>query len=140
MIGGIHIPCDFGEEAHSDGDVLLHAIIDAIFGSIAEGDIGSHFPPTDPKWKNADSLDLLKKTSGFLKEKAYKIVNIDCTVILEKPKLLPYMQQIRQSIADSLCINLDQISVKGKTKEKVDAVGEGRAIEAIASLLISNDI
>ncbi len=140
MIGGIHIPCDFGEEAHSDGDVLLHAIIDAIFGSIAEGDIGSHFPPTDPKWKNADSLDLLKKTSGILKEKAYKIVNIDCTVILEKPKLLPYMQQIRQSIADSLCINLDQISVKGKTKEKVDAVGEGRAIEAIASLLISNDI
>ena len=137
MIGGIHIPCDFGEEAHSDGDVLLHAIIDALFGAVAEGDIGSHFPPSDPQWKNINSLILLKKANIIIKEKGFSIINMDCTIVLEKPKLLPHMLNIRETIASNLEINIDQISVKGKTKEKVDAVGEGRAIEAYATLLLS---
>lgn len=136
MIGGVHIPCEFGEEAHSDGDVLLHAVIDALFGAVAEGDIGSHFPPTDPQWKNINSLILLKKAKQIIKEKGYSIMNMDCTIVLEKPKLLPHMLKIRRTIALNLEIGIDQVSVKGKTKEKVDAVGEGRAIEAYASVLL----
>ncbi len=139
MIGGVHIPCKFGEEAHSDGDVLLHAIIDALFGAVADGDIGSHFPPSDEKWKDINSIILLKQTFSLIKEKGFSIVNMDCTVILEKPKLLPFMDKIRKTIADSLDISIDQISVKGKTKEKVDAVGEGKAVESHAVVLLSND-
>ena len=137
IIGGVLIPYEFGEEAHSDGDVLLHAIIDALFGAIAEGDIGSHFPPSDPQWKNISSLLLLEKAYHIIKKKGYSIGNMDCTVVLEKPKLLPHMLTIRTSIANVLEIEIDQISVKGKTKEKVDAVGEGRAIESYASVLLN---
>lgn len=136
MIGGVHIPCEFGEEAHSDGDVLLHAIIDALFGAIAEGDIGSHFPPSDEKWKDMNSLILLKKSFEIVKDKGFTIGNLDCTIVLEKPKLLPHMQEIKSSIAKALEIDISQVSVKGKTKEKVDAVGRGEAIEAYASLLL----
>ena len=136
MIGGAHIPSEFGEEAHSDGDVLLHAIIDALFGAIAEGDIGSHFPPSDSQWKDISSLILLQKTFHIIKEKGFSVCNIDCTVVLEKPKLLPHMTKIRSTIADALSIDTSQISVKGKTKEKVDAVGRGEAIEAYVSLLL----
>lgn len=137
MIGGVHIPCDFGEEAHSDGDVLLHAIIDALFGAIAEGDIGSHFPPSDQKWKDISSLILLEKTFDIVQAKGFDIGNIDCTIVLEKPKLLPHIPAIRKSIAKALHIPIAQVSVKGKTKEKVDAVGRGEAIEAYASLFLS---
>jgi len=136
MIGGVHIPSDFGEDAHSDGDVLLHALIDALFGAITEGDIGSHFPPSDSKWKNISSLVLLEETWKIVKNRDFSICNIDCTVVLEKPKLLPHMPNIRKTIAQALNIELDQISVKGKTKEKVDAVGRGEAIEAYVSLLL----
>jgi len=136
MIGGVHIPSDFGEDAHSDGDVLLHALIDALFGAITEGDIGSHFPPSDSKWKNISSLILLEETWKIVKNRDFSICNIDCTVVLEKPKLLPHMPNIRKTIAQALNIELDQISVKGKTKEKVDAVGRGEAIEAYVSLLL----
>ena len=139
MIGGVHIPCEVGEEAHSDGDVLLHAIIDALFGAIAEGDIGSHFPPSDPQWKDISSLFLLKEANEIVMEKGFSIINMDCTVILEKPRILPFVQSIREAIADSLNLSIDQVSVKGKTKEKVDAVGEGRAIEAFASLLLDKN-
>ncbi len=139
MIGGVHIPCKFGEEAHSDGDVLLHAIIDALFGAVADGDIGSHFPPSDEKWKDINSIILLKQTFSVIKEKGFSIVNMDCTVILEKPKLLPFMNKIRKTIADSLDISIDQVSVKGKTKEKVDAVGEGKAVESHVVVLLSNE-
>lgn len=136
MIGGVHIPCDFGEEAHSDGDVLLHAIIDALFGAIAEGDIGSHFPPSDDKWKDADSLELLRQSMAIVSERGYSVVNLDCTVVLEKPKLLPHKEEIRRTIAGALNTEIGNVSVKGKTKEKVDAVGRGEAIEAYASLLL----
>ncbi|MBN2658784.1 MAG: 2-C-methyl-D-erythritol 2,4-cyclodiphosphate synthase [Spirochaetales bacterium] len=139
MIGGVHIPCGFGEEAHSDGDVLLHALIDALFGAIAEGDIGSHFPPGDSEWKDISSLVLLGKTMEIVRDRGYSLVNLDCTVVLEKPKLLPYMQEIRSSIAGALGADVRQISVKGKTKEKVDAVGRGEAVEAYVSLLLSGN-
>lgn len=139
MIGGVHIPCDFGEEAHSDGDVLLHAIIDGLFGAIAEGDIGSHFPPSDDRWKDADSLELLRQTMTIVSGKSYSVVNLDCTVVLEKPKLLPFKDEIRSTIADALKIGKDCVSVKGKTKEKVDAVGRGEAVEAYASLLLKQN-
>lgn len=139
MIGGVHIPCDFGEEAHSDGDVLLHAVIDALFGAIAEGDIGSHFPPSDIRWKDVSSLVLLKKTMEIIRERKFSLINLDCTVVLEKPKLLPYKEKIRQTMADALGTDISRISVKGKTKEKVDAVGRGEAIEAYASLLLASD-
>ncbi len=136
MIGGVHVPCEFGEEAHSDGDVLLHAIVDALFGAIAEGDIGSHFPPSDQKWKDISSLTLLKKSFEIVKGKGYTIGNLDCTIVLEKPKLLPHIPSIKKSISTVLEIEIGQVSVKGKTKEKVDAVGRGEAIEAYASLLL----
>lgn len=139
MIGGVHIPCEFGEEAHSDGDVLLHAIIDALFGAIADGDIGSHFPPSDPHWKNISSIILLNEAYLAVKTKGFTIANLDCTVVLEKPKLLPHMETIRKTIAESLEISIEQVSVKGKTKEKVDAVGEGRAVESYASLLLNKN-
>ncbi|MDA3811382.1 MAG: 2-C-methyl-D-erythritol 2,4-cyclodiphosphate synthase [Spirochaetaceae bacterium] len=138
MLGGVHIPCEWGEEAHSDGDVLLHAIIDSLFGAIAEGDIGSHFPPSDPQWKDISSLVLLKKTYEIVQNKGYIIENIDCTVVLEKPKILPFIDSIKKTIAENLNLSMDQISVKGKTKEKVDAVGEGRAIESYASILLTH--
>lgn len=136
MIGGVHIPCEFGEEAHSDGDVLLHAVIDALFGAISEGDIGSHFPPSDNRWKNADSMDLLKRTMEIVKGRGCSVINIDCTIVLEKPKLLPYRQEIITKLASALEISRDRVSVKGKTKEKVDAVGRGEAIESFATLLL----
>lgn len=139
MIGGVHIPSEFGEEAHSDGDVLLHAIIDALFGAIADGDIGSHFPPSDPQWKDISSLYLLKETYAIVKKKGFSIINLDCTVVLEKPKLLPHMDKIKKTISEYLEISTGQISVKGKTKEKVDAVGEGRAIESYATLLLNHE-
>jgi len=137
MIGGIHIPCEFGEEAHSDGDVLLHAVIDGLFGAMADGDIGSHFPPSDPRWKDADSLVLLEKTMEIVRSRGYSLVNLDCTVVLEKPKLLPYREEIRKILADALKAEVSQISLKGKTKEKVDAVGRGEAVEAFATLLLT---
>lgn len=136
MIGGVHIPFERGEEAHSDGDVLLHAIIDALFGAIGDGDIGSHFPPSDPQWKDADSLMLLREARASVSRKGYSISNLDCTVVLEKPKLLPHRDAIRGTIADALGIGHDAVSVKGKTKEKTDAVGRGEAIEAYASVLL----
>ncbi len=140
MIGGVHIPYDYGEEAHSDGDVLLHAIIDALLGALAEGDIGSHFPPSDNKWKNISSLILLRETFSIVKKRGYTIANLDCTIILEKPKLLPHIIQIRETIANALKISIEQVSVKGKTKEKVDAVGQGLAIESQAIVLLTMNL
>lgn len=136
MIGGVHIPCEFGEKAHSDGDVLLHAIIDALYGAIADGDIGTHFPPNDDTWKNADSISLLKTAAHAVRERNYNVANLDCTVVLENPRLLPYREQIIKNISDALVISMDKISVKGKTAEKTGAVGKGEAVEAYASLLL----
>lgn len=138
LIGGVTIPFSKGEDGHSDGDVLLHAIIDALFGSLCLGDIGTHFPPGDIAYKNIDSKILLKKTYESVKNKGYEIINIDSTIILEKPKLLPYIESIRNSIARELSISIDDISVKAKTNEKQDSCGNGNSIIAHAVVLLQN--
>ncbi len=135
IIGGINIPSQFGEDAHSDGDVLIHAIIDALLGATAKGDIGMHFPPSDERYRNADSKELLKET---LKITNANIVNIDSTVVLEKVKLKPYIEEIRKTLALILNTHIDMISVKAKTHEGVDSTGKGEAIEAYAVVLINN--
>ena len=136
MLGGEHIPFHSGEEAHSDGDVLIHAIIDAILGAAALGDIGTHFPPSDKQYKDISSLVLLERTVDLLTESGYRIINLDTTIILQEPKLKPYITTIREKLAGALSLDIDRISVKAKTKENVDATGEGKAIESMASVLI----
>ncbi|MCD6396642.1 MAG: 2-C-methyl-D-erythritol 2,4-cyclodiphosphate synthase [Spirochaetaceae bacterium] len=136
MLGGEHIPFHSGEEAHSDGDVLIHAIIDAILGAAALGDIGTHFPPSDKKYKDISSLILLGYIRELLIHAGYRIVNIDTTIILQKPRLNPYIKKIRKKLEEALSLDLEYISVKAKTKEGIDAVGRGEAIEASASVLI----
>ncbi len=136
MLGGEHIPFHFGEEAHSDGDVLIHAIIDAILGAAALGDIGTHFPPSDKQFKDISSLFLLEKTVDILTEQGFRVINLDTTIVLQKPKLKPYIKTIREKLSKALTLDINNISVKAKTKEEVDATGEGRAIEAMASVLI----
>ena len=139
ILGGVKIPYDKGLLGHSDADVLVHAIIDSIFGAIAEGDIGEHFPDSDPKYKNANSIELLSETNKILCEKGYKIITLDTTIICEKPKLLPYKEGMKENIAAALNISKSLISIKAKTKEKLDATGEGNAIEAIAIVLVEKN-
>jgi len=126
------VPSDRGEDAHSDGDVLFHAIIDALLGAAALGDIGTHFPPSDEAWRGADSADLARRTAALVREAGWVPGNIDCTVVLEAPKLGAYKDAIRESVARCLGLSPNAVSVKAKTKEGCDAVGEGRAIEAYA--------
>lgn len=132
IIGGIAIPAEFGLEGHSDADILLHAITDALLGAAALGDIGMHFPDTDPRWQGADSVRFLEHAASMVRERGFTIVNVDTTVILERPKLKDYRILMRQRIAAILQIELDRVSVKFKTAEKVGPVGEGRSAEAQA--------
>lgn len=137
IIGGVTLPYHLGEEAHSDGDVLIHAIIDSLYGALALGDIGTHYPPSDMKWKNISSLFLLNDCCKKITQQGYLIGNIDCTIILEKPHIKPFVESIRKRLSEAMLIEINQISLKGKTKEGVDATGENRAIEAhVISLLI----
>lgn len=132
ILGGITIPCDFGLEGHSDADVLSHAITDAILGATALGDIGMHFPDTDPRWKGSDSLVFLRHAQKLAQDLGYRIVNVDSTVILERPKLKDFRESIRKRLAETLALELDRVSVKFKTAEKVGPVGEGKSAEAQA--------
>jgi 2-C-methyl-D-erythritol 2,4-cyclodiphosphate synthase len=136
ILGGITVPCEFGLEGHSDADVLAHAITDAILGALALGDIGMHFPDTDPKWKGAGSLHFLRHAVELAAQASYQIVNIDSTVILERPKLKDYRLAIRESLAGVMGIDVESVSVKFKTAEKVGPVGEGRSAEAQAIALL----
>ncbi len=137
MIGGINIPFEKGEDGHSDGDVLLHAITDAILGASGLGDIGEMFPPSDEKWKGADSKNLLKQAFLLVKNRGWNIENLDCVLQLEKPKFLPFRKQIIESIADILEIMPEQVFVKAKTGEKLGDIGNGNAISAEAVCLLS---
>lgn len=134
-LGGVEIPSGKGEDAHSDGDVLIHAIIDAIFGAYAMGDIGSHFPPSDPAYKDIDSKELLKKAIQIT---GAKIINLDSTVILEKTKLRRHIESIRESLSDLLGVDISRVSVKAKTNEGCDAAGRDEAVEAHAVVLIED--
>lgn len=138
VIGGVDIPSPMGEKAHSDGDVLLHAVIDALLGACALGDIGTYFPPSEERWKNADSRRLLRHCLTLVEQAGYRVENLDCTVILQSPKLAPHREAIRGTIAEDLRLPPSAISVKAKTKEGVDSVGRGEAVEAIASVLVSS--
>lgn len=136
ILGGITVPCDFGLEGHSDADVLSHAITDAILGAISAGDIGMHFPDTDPRWKGCDSLQFLRHVCGLAADAGYRIVNVDSTVIIERPKLKDYRLAIRESLAQTIGLGLEEVSVKFKTAERVGPVGEGRSSEAQAAVLL----
>jgi 2-C-methyl-D-erythritol 2,4-cyclodiphosphate synthase len=138
-LGGVTVPSEFGLEGHSDADVLAHAITDALLGAAALGDIGMHFPDSDARWKGCDSMVFLKHAAGLVRERGYRIVNIDSTVILERPKLQEFRQAIREKLAAALGIELERISVKFKTAEKVGPVGEGRSAEAQAVATIARE-
>lgn len=130
MLGGVHIPHPAGLRGHSDADVLIHAVIDALLGAAALGDIGSHFPDTDEKWRGADSARLLEAVAKEIADAGFTVSNIDATVICEAPKLRPHVDEIRKRLAALLGIEVSQVSVKGKTNEKMDDVGAGIGIEA----------
>ncbi|MGL4986489.1 MAG: 2-C-methyl-D-erythritol 2,4-cyclodiphosphate synthase [Treponemataceae bacterium] len=136
MLGGIHIPFHKGCLAHSDGDVLLHAIIDSLLGASGLGDIGEMFPPSEKTWKDANSDDLLKKAWQKVQATGWQIQNIDCVVILQEPKILPYRKQIQQNIAHILGIDENSIFLKAKTAEKIGVIGKGKAIQAHAVCLL----
>jgi 2-C-methyl-D-erythritol 2,4-cyclodiphosphate synthase len=130
IVGGITLPFDKGPVGHSDGDVLAHALCDALLGAAALGDIGTHFPDTDPKWKGANSLLFLEHARRLLDEKHLKIEHVDAIVITEKPKLGPHFPKMRETLARSLGVAAEKIHLKAKTNEGVDAIGRGEAIAA----------
>ena len=136
IIGGVDIPCDMGLLGHSDADVLLHAVSDSLLGAAALGDIGKHFPDTDPRYKGADSLKLLVLVYELIKEKGYNVGNIDCTVIAQKPKLAPFIDEMRHTIANICACDLDSINVKATTEEKLGFTGREEGIAAHAVCLI----
>jgi 2-C-methyl-D-erythritol 2,4-cyclodiphosphate synthase len=139
ILGGVTVPSNFGLFGHSDADVLSHAITDAILGAAALGDIGMHFPDTDPRWKGCDSLVFLRHAAGLAAAAGYSLANIDSTVVLERPKLKDYRLPIRQKLAETLGIPLDCVSVKFKTAEAVGPVGEGRSAEAQAIVTLERN-
>ena len=136
VIGGVKIPYDKGLLGHSDADVLIHAIIDAMLGALALSDIGTHFPDTDEKYKNADSTVLLNNVYNLIKDKKYFIENIDSNIIAQKPKMMPYIPVMKKVLCEVLDIEQERLSIKAKTNEKMDAVGQELAIEAHAVVLL----
>lgn len=138
ILGGVDIPHDKGLLGHSDADVLVHAVMDALLGALALGDIGKHFPDTDEKYKGADSIQLLRHVCAILDNEGYSIVNIDSTICAQKPKLAPYIDTMRQNIADACSISVTQVSVKATTEEKLGFTGEEKGISATAVCLVEN--
>jgi len=139
ILGGVTILSAFGLEGHSDADILSHSVTDALLGAAALGDIGTHFPDTDPRWKGADSLIFLTHARDLIAKAGFSILNVDTTVILERPKLNEYRLPIRRNLAAALDLDLDRVSVKFKTAERVGPVGEGRSAEAQAIVTIRRD-
>lgn len=137
IIGGVRIPFEKGFVAHSDGDLLLHAVSDALLGAAALGDIGTHFPDTDPLLKGIDSQDILHRTLALVKDKGWKVNNVDATIVIQQPKMSPFIDAMRDNIAQCLQMSPEAVSIKAKTNEKMDAVGRGEGAEAyvVASLV-----
>jgi 2-C-methyl-D-erythritol 2,4-cyclodiphosphate synthase len=138
ILGGVRIPCDFGLAGHSDADVLFHAVTDAVLGALALGDIGMHFPDTAEEWKAADSLQFLQRALHLAAGQGYRLINIDSTIVLERPKLKDFRAAIRESLARAVDLPLTSVSVKFKTAESVGPVGEGQSCEAQAIVLLSS--
>jgi len=139
FLGGVELPAKRGELGYSDGDVLAHAICDALLGAVALGDIGALFPSSDPAWRNADSMTLLRSVFNIVKQAGWTLVNLDCVVSCEEPKILPYRDRIRESLARTLEVSIEHVFVKGKTGEGLGEVGKGRAVEAIAVCLLTSE-
>ena len=137
ILGGVTIPSEFGLEGHSDADILSHAITDALLGALALGDIGMHFPDTDPRWKNGDSLLFLRHARELVINEGYQIANVDTTVILERPKLKDHRAAMCKRLAETLELSGDKVSVKFKTAERLGPVGEGLSAEAQAVVLLT---
>jgi 2-C-methyl-D-erythritol 2,4-cyclodiphosphate synthase len=140
ILGGVRILFEKGPVGHSDGDALAHAICDALLGAAALGDIGTHFPSSSPKWRNVSSLRFLRHTRRLLKEAGYAVVNVDATIGLEQPRLAPFIPKMRNKLAAALGIKPEQVSVKAKTGEGLDAVGRGEAIRADAVALLQTRV
>lgn len=136
IVGGVELPATFGAVGHSDADVLIHAICDGLLGALNLRDIGYHFSDTDPQFKGIDSTVLLQRVMDLVKGKGFRISNIDCTVILEKPKVNPHIPEMQRIIAGLLEVDQDRISIKATTHEQVDSFGEGRAVKAYAVCLL----
>ena len=139
ILGGVHIPSERGAAGHSDADALCHAIADAILGAICEGDLGVHFPDRDPQWKDADSLQLLSRVIWLASGRGLHIVNVDATVMLEAPKLRPYVLSTRENISQILEVDPGCVSVKAKTGEGLGEIGQGLAVTAQAVVLLTSD-
>ena len=135
-LGGVQIPCEFGFVAHSDGDVAIHALCDALLGCLALGDIGHLFPDTDPAWKGANSMELLKKTLLLPPFPQWEIVNADLTVVTQEPKMLPHIPAMRENLSRALSIDLSRVSIKAKTNERLGYLGAGEALESSAVVLL----
>lgn len=136
ILGGVDIPYELGLLGHSDADVLIHAIMDAMLGALALGDIGKHFPPSDMKYKDISSLKLLSHVKNLISKKGYKIINIDTTILAQKPKLLPYIEEIRLNLTKELNLDIQDVSVKATTTERMGDIGKGLAIAAEAVILL----
>lgn len=136
ILGGIEIPFEYGEQAHSDGDVVFHALAESILGALALGDLGKHYPDNDPKYKDINSEYIVLDTVKKMKEKGYKVHNVDIFVSLEKPKLSPYISEMRNNIARLLQIDIDYVSIKAGTNEGMGEVGQGLAVEAYSYILL----
>ena len=136
VLGGVRVAFDRGLVAHSDGDVVIHALCDAMLGALALGDIGRHFPPSDPKWKGADSRAFLRRCNDMLREREWRVGNADVTVVCERPRIGPHADAIRRNIADDLGVDIDAISVKATTTEQLGFTGRGEGIAAHAVCLI----
>lgn len=137
ILGGVSIPYEKGLLGHSDADVLVHAVMDSLLGALALGDIGKHFPDTDPKYKGADSIELLKHVTGLINEHGYALGNLDATVIAQAPKLAPYIEQMRKNIADAVGCGISQVNVKATTEEKLGFTGDGSGISAHCVCLLT---
>ena len=138
VVGGVNIPYEKGLLGHSDADVLLHAIMDALLGAAALGDIGTHFPDTDPKYKGISSLELLKKVGSLLEEHSFLVENIDATIIAQAPKMRPYIDAMRNNIADTLGIAVEQVNVKATTEEGLGFTGQGEGISSQAVCMLTS--
>ena len=136
VLGGVLIPFDRGSDGHSDGDALTHAIADAILGALCEGDLGLHFPDTDAQWKDADSMELLGRVVWLAHERGFEIANVDCNVMLERPKLREHIEAMRENLAKALNVEIACVSVKAKTGERLDSVGRGEAVTAQSVVLL----
>jgi 2-C-methyl-D-erythritol 2,4-cyclodiphosphate synthase len=139
VLGGVQVASERGADGHSDADALSHALADAILGALCEGDLGLHFPDQDPQWKDADSLQLLSRVMWLAGERGFHVVNVDTTVILENPKLRPYVLTMREKLAEILGIEVGCVSIKAKTGEGLDAVGQGLAVTVQAIVLMTSN-